>query len=131
MSLIWYAILCGFGSDVLFTIDLLWKISCFCQNAHHDWLTKEYWFLVRFCPVPSWHHILLGIIFFVVSFSLGIGFLRVQDFNFSTCTWRTRFCPVPSWHHLLLYVKLLFPFHKVLDFLRGTYTLQFPFIVYI
>ena len=33
---------CGFGSDVLFTIDHLRSISFFCQNAHHDWLTKEY-----------------------------------------------------------------------------------------
>ena len=44
---------CGFGSDVLFTIDYLRSISFFCQNAHHDWLTKEYisnWFLV---PVSS------------------------------------------------------------------------------
>ena len=51
MSLRWYAFLCGFGSDVLFTIDHLRSISFFCQNAHHDWLTKEYisnWFLVSF-----------------------------------------------------------------------------------
>ena len=36
--------------DVLFTIDHLRSISFFCQNAHHDWLTKEYisnWFLVK------------------------------------------------------------------------------------
>ena len=49
MSLRWYAFLCGFGSDVLFTIDHLRSISFFSQNAHHDWLTKEYisnWFLV-------------------------------------------------------------------------------------
>ena len=41
---------CGFGSDVLFKIDFLRRISFFCQNAHHDWLTKEYisnWFLVN------------------------------------------------------------------------------------
>ena len=34
---------------MLFTIDHLRSISFFCQNAHHDWLTKEYisnWFLV-------------------------------------------------------------------------------------
>ena len=50
MSLRWYAFLCGFGSDVLFTIDHLRSILFFCQNAHHDWLTKEYisnWFLVK------------------------------------------------------------------------------------
>ena len=38
-----------FGSDVVFTIDHLGSISFFCQNAHHDWLTKDYisnWFLV-------------------------------------------------------------------------------------
>ena len=38
-----------FGSDVLFTIDHLRSISFFCQNAHHDRLTKEYisnWFQV-------------------------------------------------------------------------------------
>ena len=49
MSLRWYAFLCGFGSDVLFTINHLRSISFFCQNAHHNWLTKEYisnWFLV-------------------------------------------------------------------------------------
>ena len=49
MSLRWCAFLCGFGSDVLFKIDHLRSISFFCQNAHHDWLTKEYisnWFLV-------------------------------------------------------------------------------------
>ena len=49
MSLRWYAFICGFGSDVLFTIDHLRSISFFWQNAHHDWLTKEYisnWFLV-------------------------------------------------------------------------------------
>ena len=49
VSLRWYAFICGFGSDVLFTIDHLRSISFFCQNAHHDWLTKEYisnWFLV-------------------------------------------------------------------------------------
>ena len=56
MSLRWYAFLCGFCSDVLFTIDHLRSISLFCQNAHHDWLTKEYisnWFLVfpPFFPV--------------------------------------------------------------------------------
>ena len=51
MSLRWHAFLCGFGSDVLFKIDHLRSISFFCQNAHHDWLTKEYisnWFLVTF-----------------------------------------------------------------------------------
>ena len=42
MSLRWYAFLCSFGSDVLFTIDHLRSISFFCQHAHHDWLTKEY-----------------------------------------------------------------------------------------
>ena len=50
MSLRWYAFLCGFGYDVLFTIDHLRSISFFYQNAHHDWLTKEYisnWFLVK------------------------------------------------------------------------------------
>ena len=50
MSLRWYAFLCGLGSDVLLTIDPLRSISCFCQNTHHDWLTKEYisnWFLVK------------------------------------------------------------------------------------
>ena len=50
VSLRWYAFVCGFGSDVLFTIDHLRSISFFCQNAHHDWLTKEYisnWFLVK------------------------------------------------------------------------------------
>ena len=49
VSLRWYAFLCGFGSDVFFTIDHFRSISFFCQNAHHDWLTKEYisnWFLV-------------------------------------------------------------------------------------
>ena len=49
MSLRWYAFLCGFGSDVLFTINHLRSISFFCQKAHHDWLIKEYisnWFLV-------------------------------------------------------------------------------------
>ena len=49
MSLRWYAFLCGFGSDVPFTIEHLRSISFFCQNAHHDWLIKEYisnWFLV-------------------------------------------------------------------------------------
>ena len=49
VSLRWYAFLCGFGSDVLFTIDQLRSISFYCQNEHHDWLTKEYisnWFLV-------------------------------------------------------------------------------------
>ena len=49
MSLRWYAFLCGFGSDVLFKINHFRSISFFCQNAHHDWLTKEYisnWFLV-------------------------------------------------------------------------------------
>ena len=49
VSLRWYTFLCGFGSDVLFTIYHLRSISFFCQNAHHDWLTKEYisnWFLV-------------------------------------------------------------------------------------
>ena len=57
MSLRWYAFLCGFGSDVLFTIDYFRSISFFCQNAHHDWLTKEYisnWFLVvlfQFCQM--------------------------------------------------------------------------------
>ena len=54
MSLRWYAFLCGFGSDVLFTINHLRSISFFCQNAHHNWLTKEYisnWFLV-FCENP-------------------------------------------------------------------------------
>ena len=40
-----------FGSDVFFTIDHLRSISFFCENTHHDWLTKEYisnWFLVFF-----------------------------------------------------------------------------------
>ena len=49
MSLRWYAFLCGFSYDVLLTIDHLRSISFFYQNAHHDWLTKEYisnWFLV-------------------------------------------------------------------------------------
>ena len=35
---------------MLFTIDHLRSISFFCQNAHHDWLTKECisnWFLVK------------------------------------------------------------------------------------
>ena len=41
MFLRWHAFLCGFGSDVLFKIDHLRSISFFCQNAHHDWLTKE------------------------------------------------------------------------------------------
>ena len=34
---------------MLSTIDHLRSISFFCQNAHHDWLTKGYisnWFLV-------------------------------------------------------------------------------------
>ena len=34
---------------MLFTIDHLRSISFFCQNAHHDWVTKDYisnWFLV-------------------------------------------------------------------------------------
>ena len=55
VSLIWYAFLCGFGYDVLFTIDHLRSISFFYQNAHHDWLTKEYisnWFLVQ----GGWYH---------------------------------------------------------------------------
>ena len=50
VSLRWYAFLCGFGSGVLLTIDRLRSISFFWQNAHHDWLTKEYtsnWFLVN------------------------------------------------------------------------------------
>ena len=38
----WYAFLCGFGSDVPFITDYLRRISFFCQNVHHDWLTKEY-----------------------------------------------------------------------------------------
>ena len=49
VSLRWYVFLCGFDPDVFFTIDYLRSISFFCQNAHHDWLTKEYisnWFLV-------------------------------------------------------------------------------------
>ena len=48
----WDDFLCGFGSDVLFTIDHLNSISFFSQNAHQDWLTKEYitnWFLVLYC----------------------------------------------------------------------------------
>ena len=50
MSLRWYAFLCGFSYDVLYTIDHLRSISFFYQNAHHDWLSKEYisnWFLVH------------------------------------------------------------------------------------
>ena len=62
MSLRWYAFLCGFGSDVLFTIDHLRSTSFFCQNAHHVWLTKEYisnWFLVlrhQSCWTPQTKH---------------------------------------------------------------------------
>ena len=68
MSLRWYAFLCGFGSDVLFTINHLRSISFFCQNAHHNWLTKEYisnWFLVLphsveiICDVPRQNRTLL------------------------------------------------------------------------
>ena len=52
---------CGFGSDVLFTADHFRSISSFCQNAYHDWLTKEYisnWFLVKGCEnnVPKKIH---------------------------------------------------------------------------
>ena len=53
VSLRWYAFLCGFVSDVLFTIEHLRSISFFCQNVHHDSLTKEYisnWFLVIHFP---------------------------------------------------------------------------------
>ena len=49
VSLRWYAFLCGFCSNMLFTIDHSRSISFFCQNAHHDWLTNDYisyWFLV-------------------------------------------------------------------------------------
>ena len=56
VSLRWYAFLCGVGSDVLFTIDHLRSISFFCQNAHHDWLTKEYisnWFLVEYPEISG------------------------------------------------------------------------------
>ena len=45
---------------MLFTIHYLRSISFFCQNAHHDWLTKEYisnWFLVNYltftCSFPT------------------------------------------------------------------------------
>ena len=42
---LWFWLWCAF-----FTIDHLRSISFFCQNAHHDWQTKEYisnWFLVK------------------------------------------------------------------------------------
>ena len=58
MSLRWCAFLCGFGSDVLFTIKHLRSISFFCQNAHHDSLTKEYisnWFLVLSHQFVTWY----------------------------------------------------------------------------
>ena len=41
---------------MLFTINYFRSISFFCQNAHHDWLRKEYisnWFLVNYATVAD------------------------------------------------------------------------------
>ena len=74
MSLRWYAFLCGFRYDVLFTKDHLRSISFFYKNAHHDWLTKEYisnWFVVSVCP--SIRFVMLGAIELKVSMGVGDG----------------------------------------------------------
>ena len=41
VSLRWYVLLFGLGSDMLFIIDHLRSISNFCQKAHQYWLSKE------------------------------------------------------------------------------------------